>query len=324
MLARRSLDSGAVSDEPLDASADAPRIAIVTTDPAWYSPVDPDRDTAPLLDALHRRGARAEAVVWHDEGVDWAAFDVAVVRSTWDYAERPGDVEPWLDRAGRGTRLLNEPELIRWNLDKRYLAQLAEAGIAVVPTTYHLDPDHLPDALAAHGAYAACDLDAHVVVKPAIGAASRLTGLFRADDPAALALAHAVLAEGNTVMLQPEVPELSAGAEKALYLVDGEVTHAIAKGALLARGGGLLGGVYEERPVVVEANDGERAFAREVLSAVGRVTGVATPLYARIDMVDSAAHGLVLLEAELFEPALNLHLVPHVTELVADAILRRA
>ena len=40
-------------------------------------------------------------------------------------------------------------------------------------------------------------------------------------------------------------------------------------------------------------------------------------------MVDSAELGLVLLEAELFEPALNLHVAPHVTDMVAAAVERR-
>jgi len=124
-------------------------------------------------------------------------------------------------------------------------------------------------------------------------------------------------------MVQPEIPELSAGREKALYLVDGVLTHAIAKGALLAPGGGLLGGVYQEDPQPVPTTDAEAAFARRALAAVQAVTGCDVPLYARIDLVDSAEHGIVLLEAELFEPALNLHVAPHVTAVVADAVTRR-
>ena len=45
-------------------------------------------------------------------------------------------------------------------------------------------------------------------------------------------------------------------------------------------------------------------------------------LLARIDIVDSAEYGIVLLEVELVEPALNLHVAPHAIEPVVDAILR--
>lgn len=292
------------------------RIGIVVTDA--YPAEDPDHDTPVLLAALRERGVAAQAVVWHDAAVDWAGFDVLVLRSPWDYPERVPELHAWLDRVERATTLLNPPALVRWNLDKRYLAALAEVGVAVVPTAWCTDREQARAALAAQAGGA-------VVVKPAVSAGARSTGLFDADDPAALDLAAAIVASGTVAMVQPEIAELSAGAEKAVYLVDGEVTHAIAKGALLAHGGGMRGGVYQENPVPVDVTEAEAAFARRTLAAVEQVTGCATPLYGRIDLVDSAAHGIVLLEAELFEPALNLHVAPpSATDAVVEAVLRRA
>lgn len=293
------------------------RIAVVGTDPSFYSELDADVDSPLLVEALRRRGVEAEAVSWHDDSVDWSGVDLAVLRSPWDYPLDPEGFSRWLEKAGEATTVQNPPALVRWNMDKRYLAQLALAGVPVVPTTYHEDEASLQEGLAA--------LDAeHVVVKPAVGAGSLHTGLFAREDPALLGPARAILSGGGTVLLQPEVTELSEGAEKAVYLVDGRVTHAISKGALLARGGGLRGGVYQEHPELVEVSAAEAALAEQVVAAAGAVTGAPLPLYARIDMVDSAAFGLVLLEAELFEPTFNLHLVPEVTEIFAEAVLARA
>ncbi|MGO2192836.1 hypothetical protein [Brachybacterium sp.] len=73
----------------------------------------------------------------------------------------------------------------------------------------------------------------------------------------------------------------------------------------------------------MSADAAERAFAEQVLSTIAEVTGLSTPLYARIDLVDTAAHGLLLLEAELFEPLFNLQLIPEVAVVFADAILAR-
>ncbi|MGY5765126.1 hypothetical protein ACXET9_07995 [Brachybacterium sp. DNPG3] len=198
------------------------------------------------------------------------------------------------------------------------------AGVAVVPTSYHRDAESVGRALARSAAEATAGTVPHVVLKPTVGAGSQLVGLHAADDPAALDLAREILATGADVILQPEVAELSEGREKALYAIDGRFTHAIAKGALLARGGGLRGGTYREDPQVVSASAAERAFAEEVLRTVAARTGLPTPLYARIGTVDSAAHGLVLLEAELFEPLFNLPLVPEVADVFAQAILARA
>jgi hypothetical protein len=305
-------------------------IGIIGTSPSFYTDLDYDRDSERLIAALEARGHRSARLDWHED-LDWSAWDLLVLRSPWDYALQPRDFDAWLERAGAATRVLNDPALVRWNMDKHYLAELERAGVAVVPTSYH-DAEHsLAEALSSwgsshgepHTGSAPAVTADHVVLKPAVGAGSRLTGLFAPDSPAALSLAREILDEAGTVMLQPEVPELSAGAEKALYLIDGRFTHAIAKGALLARGGGLIGGVYEENPVVVEASEQERAFAEHVLTTVSRVTGQQMPLYARIDTVDSAAHGLVLLEAELFEPTFNLHLAPEVVDIFTEAILAR-
>ncbi|MCC2335456.1 ATP-grasp domain-containing protein [Cellulomonas wangsupingiae] len=292
-----------------------PRVGVVVTD--TYPAEDPDHDTAPLVTALRARGVAAAPVVWHDATVDWAAHDLLVLRSPWDYPERLTEFLAWLDAAERVTQVLNPPALVRWNLDKRYLGQLADLGVGVVPTTYRTSLDDVRDDL---GAFAP---GARVVVKPAVSAGARDTGLFRADDPRALDLAGRILAAGGLVMVQPEVPELSQGREKALYVIDGTLTHAIAKGALLAPGGGLIGGVYAENPQRVDVTAAEAEFALEVVRAVDRATGSGVPLYARVDTVDSAAHGLVLLEAELFEPALNLHVAPEVTDVVASAVVAR-
>ena len=291
-------------------SSPAPRIGIVVTD--VYAAEDPDYDTPLLLPALAARGADPTAVVGHDAAVDPASFDLLVIRSPWDYPERPAEFAAWLDRAERATRVVNSPATVRWNLDKTYLRDLESAGIRVVPTTY---------ATTADAAGAAIDAHERVVVKPAVSAGARDTGLFDASDAAAVALATRIVARGDVAMIQPEIEELSEGREKALYVIGGDLTHAISKGAILAPGGGFRGGVYRENPVPVEATPAERAFAADVLRAVRRATGGEAPLYARVDTVDSARYGLCLLEVELVEPALNLHVAPHVTGILADAIV---
>ncbi|WP_336631075.1 MULTISPECIES: ATP-grasp domain-containing protein [unclassified Microbacterium] len=293
----------------------SPLIGIVVTDA--YAPEDPDHDTPLLLEALRARGKQALPVVWHDEDVDLAAFSLLVIRSPWDYPERPADFDAWLTRAQRTTRVVNDPAIVRWNLDKRYLAELDAAGIRTVPTVFAATLDTARAAIAAQDA----DGAARVVIKPTVSAGARDTGLFAANDPAALDLAARIIAGGGVAMVQPEVPELSAGREKALYAIDGAFTHAIAKGALLEPGGGLRGGVYAENPVPVPTSDEERAFAADVLAAVRAVTGSGTPVYARIDTVDSERFGLCVLEVELVEPALNLHVAPRAIDAVVDAIL---
>src|SRR5207253_11199717 len=77
-----------------------------------------------VLDALSERGINAIPVVWDDPDVDWAAFTLCVVRSTWDYHLRPDDFIKWLEKAGALTSLWNPPDIIRWNIHKSYLRDL--------------------------------------------------------------------------------------------------------------------------------------------------------------------------------------------------------
>ncbi|GAA1853089.1 RimK family alpha-L-glutamate ligase [Microbacterium koreense] len=294
-------------------TAPSPRIGIIVTDA--YPIEDPDHDTPLLLESLRARGATAEPVVWHSDAADLTDFDLLVLRSPWDYPQRPDEFLMWLDRAEQATRVANEPATMRWNLDKFYLADLEHAGVAVVPTRYCRSRADAEAAIRAHR---------RVVVKPTVSAGAKNTGLFDATDPRALALAELIIDGGGVAMVQPEIPELSAGAEKALYAIDGHFTHAIAKGALLDLGGTLIGGVYMENPRRVDATASERLFVEDVLRAVAEVTGDEMPLYARVDTVDSAEYGLVLLEVELVEPALNLHVATDAIDVVADAILRAA
>jgi hypothetical protein len=94
--------------------------------------LDPDDEL--LLGPLTERGIQAEAAVWDDPAVDWAAFDLAVIRSTWDYHGKLGDFLAWVRRV---PRLANPATAVEWNTDKRYLRELAAAGIP--GGAYHLD-----------------------------------------------------------------------------------------------------------------------------------------------------------------------------------------
>src|SRR4051794_40396549 len=67
---------------------------------------------------LARALGDATPAVWDDPAVDWAAFDLVVIRSTWDYTGRRDQFVEWAQRVG--DRLVNPPEVVRWNTDKRY------------------------------------------------------------------------------------------------------------------------------------------------------------------------------------------------------------
>ncbi|MES9619695.1 ATP-grasp domain-containing protein [Streptomyces tuirus] len=287
-----------------------PRIALVTYDPGGE--VSKDEDLPVLADALHQAGARTAVVFWDDPDVDWAAFDLALIRSTWDYSWRAEEFTAWAERCGKATRLANPAGVVRWNADKRYLGQLAEAGVPTVPTRYFApgDPVELP-------------ADREFVVKPASGAGARYAARHPAGErDAALRQAERMHAEGFTVMVQPYLSSIDTHGERALQFFGGRLLHASVKGAVLAPGT-----PYDAEKVAHpdlrrwEPAPAELAVAERALAAV---PVAAELLYARVDLVTGPDGEPCVMELELIEPNLFLDLHPDSVPRVVRAVLTAA
>ncbi|SFP69137.1 Glutathione synthase/RimK-type ligase, ATP-grasp superfamily [Geodermatophilus dictyosporus] len=257
-----------------------------------------DEDEPLLVAALAAEGLTAEAADWADDGVDWGAARLVVVRSTWDYASRREEFLAWARRVEAVTALHNPAGVLAWNTDKRYLRELAADGVPVVPTTWAEHPGEVPAALERW--------PGDVVVKPVVSAGARDTARFGPPERAeATALAERVLAGGRAVMVQPYLDRLDAEGETGLVYVDGEFGHAFGKGALLA-GAALGPGLYAEEEITRRtATPGQRALGDRVLGWVAARTGAA-PLYARVDLVPGADGAPQVIEVELTEPSLFL------------------
>jgi glutathione synthase/RimK-type ligase-like ATP-grasp enzyme len=295
------------------------RIALVTTDDPVV--LEHEFDLEPLLAEFARREVPAEAVVWHDAGVDWSRFDLIVMRSPWDYALRTEEFLAWLDSLD-ASRVLNPPALIRWNLDKRYLLDLEAHGVVIVPTTVASTLTEVRAAASAIGG--------RVVIKPNIGAGSWGAHITHAEDPKLPDYAAEVLGAGKLVLVEPEVPEITADGERGLLFFDGEYSHTISKGRILADDGGYLGGEYTEDIAAATPTAAEiemAATCSRAIAAIAEERGFAgadavTPLYARYDIVTGAA-GPMVIEAELFEPSYFVETAPGSVERAVDAMIRR-
>ena len=135
---------------------DAKNIALVSASELSH----PDSDLLPLVSALQQLNINAEVVAWDDD-IEWSNFDAAIIRSTWDYHRRREEFDHWLTRVSQQTRLWNPPELIRWNSDKRYLADVAAKGLPVVPTTVVDRNEHMSHRQLA-------EIGSDIVVKPSV------------------------------------------------------------------------------------------------------------------------------------------------------------
>lgn len=252
-----------------------------------------DEDLAPLLQACLDAGMDAEVRAWDDPTVGWSRYDAVLLRSTWDYMDRLPEFLGWCERVDRASRLWNPPEVVRWNTDKRYLADLAARGVPVIESHF-LAPGDDPATLPALEEF---------VVKPTVGAGSRDAQRYvAAEREAAIAHARRLLDAGRHVLVQPYLHAVDTDGETALLYFGGRFSHAIRKAPLLQRGEGPTRALFKAEHIQPRTpSDAERALADRTLAALSF-----GPLaYARVDLLPSP-EGPRLLELELTEPSVFL------------------
>ena len=239
-------------------------------------------------EVLRDCGAEVEALSWTDIG-EVSGFDLILPLVAWGYHLDYGRWLDFLDRAeAERWPLFNPAALLRWNSDKAYLAELAEAGVPTVPT------------LAVEQC---CDADLEqarrrfnsewLVIKPPVSASA--TGTYRlgpGDDLPAPS-------RGQPMIVQPLIEEIATEGEFSLMLFDGEFSHAVVKRPKVGdfRVQPHLGGTT----VGCAAPAGGVALAQAALAAAP-----AKATYARVDMVPDGSGNLMIMELEFVEPALFL------------------
>ncbi|MEU7804727.1 hypothetical protein AB0B10_36280 [Micromonospora arborensis] len=287
-----------------------PRVALVTC----ADLVDLDPDDRLVLAPLAARGIPAEIAVWDDPDVDWSSYDLVVLRSPWDYALRRDEFVAW---AASVAALVNPADVVRWNTDKRYLAELSATGVPTVPTSW-VEPGESWQLPAETGEY---------VLKPAISAGSQDTGRYDLADPEHrdLAVAHVrrLSDAGRVAMVQPYLRAVDTEGETALLFLAGPdgltFSHAIRKGPMLT--GPDLGpdGLYKAEEIAARtARPEQLAVAEKTLAAVPG--GTRQLLYARVDLIPGPDGEPVLVELELTEPSLFIGYADGAPDRLAAAI----
>jgi hypothetical protein len=264
-----------------------------------------------LVAALDQIGIDSCAAVWSDASVDWLAFDALVVRSPWDYFVRLREFRAWLDaRIASGVRMCNSSEILDWNFDKRYLQDLAAAGVSLVPTIV-IEQGERPDIVALARARGWEE----IVVKPTISGGAYCTHRFRLDDADRYRddIARTLLDRG--LLIQPFLSEIQSAGELSLLFFDGVFSHAICKRP--KEGDYRVQFQYGGTNETVEVRDEWIEGARACIAAAP-----ALPVYARVDGVVQNGQFL-LMELEIFEPLMFLARHPLAPGRFARAIQAR-
>jgi hypothetical protein len=243
-----------------------------------------DQMVACLEQAFEPHDAKIVTVSWDDETADWAAFDAALIGSTWDYTDRLDAFLATLETIEDHIPLFNPSALVRWNSRKTYLRTLGGRGVPVVPTMW-LDEAGPADIGAAFDWFGADD----IVVKRQIGAGAEGQHRLRRGDP--------LPAMPDPMMVQPFLPAITGEGETSFIFIAGALSHTLLKTA--APGDYRVQSTYGGRENAIAPPPADLEAARAVLAALNE-----PPLYARVDMVRGEDGRLLLMELELIEPFL--------------------
>ena len=294
------------------------RVAFLTLD----DPSDYVIDDHLVVPVMAEAGWRVDSVSWRAE-VDWNDWDAVLIRTPWDYQDDPDAfLEVLATIEASSARLENSIETVRWNLRKTYLRDLETRGVLIVPTIWGLDESPSVEGLLA--ALEAKDFGAEfesgnrgIVVKPVVSANAYdtfpITEATSRDELESIAGTFR-RADGSVrpYMIQPFVRSVVEEGEVSLFYFGREFSHAVLKTPksgdfrVQEEHGGAITVLEEEDPrftAMARRRIGERGA--DVMASLDPA-----PLYARVDLVRTAADDFAAMEVELIEPSLYFRMHP--------------
>ncbi len=267
-------------------------------------------DDMHLVRSLRARGVEVVPLVWRKEDPLGVDCDACLVRTPWDYQEDAVGFLGWLEAlAGTGVPVAHDPALLRWNIEKTYLAELGRRGAQVIPTVYldATEPRSLVEVASEAGW-------SEVVLKPVIAAGGVDTYRLGQEEMVAFGPRYRALLAEKAMMLQPFLSEVLSAGEWSLIYFGGDYSHSVRK---VPRDGEFrVQDKHGGRTSAAEVVQGVREAAERILDSVGQ-----TLLYARVDGIVQD-NGFTLIELEIFEPELFFRMDTGAADRFADVLMR--
>lgn len=267
------------------------------------------------VEPLRKRGWNVIEIPWSQQNVDWNSFDRVVIRSTWDYQSDVAHFLRVLETIEASTAQLDNPlPIVRWNMRKTYLRDLAEKLVTIVPTLWmdRLGEDQLSENQVE--LWLEQFATTQLIVKPQVGANADDTFWLSTSQSNEMFEQAKVAFANRACMIQPFVESVLSEGEYSLFYFNGMYSHAIVK---RPKSGDFR--VQEEHGARIESIDADedlREAGDKVIDAIGYQL-----LYARIDLIRLPDGRPALMEAELIEPSLYFNYDAEASDRFADAFM---
>jgi glutathione synthase/RimK-type ligase-like ATP-grasp enzyme len=251
-----------------------------------------------LLEFLKGKGLDINMEIWNNPTVNWEGYDLAILKSPWDYFDKIGEFYEWLNKLeSLKITLLNPVSTVKWNSDKHYLQEIADAGLKVTPTIYFEQGDKPDLSLCFEKLYTET-----LIVKPCISGGSKNTLKITKANLAELTPVISDYLNDEAYMVQPFLPEIESQGEWSFLFFNGKFSHHLLKKAKPGdfRVQHYLGGSIHTEPAPAHLLSAAKKYADQFAKGC---------LYARVDGLEVNGQ-FTLMELELIEPFLFLFTNP--------------
>lgn len=250
-----------------------------------------------LIEPMKTFGWDAEEISWRNESINWDDYNAVIVRSTWDYQK---DHEKFLDVLEKinnsSAHLENDLELMKWNMNKKYLFDLEQKGVKIVDTLWksNFNLDEVENSFENFNSE-------EIIIKPNISANADNT--FRLTKAKFVEIKNQLklIFTNREFMMQPFMKNIIDEGEYSLFFFNGEFSHCVLKKP-------------KEKDFRVQEEHGGKfksIIPTEQQKTIGKniIYKLAVlPLYGRTDLVRTADNDFALMELEAIEPSLYFNM----------------
>jgi len=259
------------------------------------------QDDQVLKSAFGKLQVDVKVVIWNHFKPQLKSH--VLIRTPWDYSEHRQDFENFLGLLEEmQCQVFNPLSTLRWNMNKRYLLELQELNIPIVPT-------HIVDHYSFSDASQFLKFGP-IVAKPLVGAGGRDTFLIRDESE----IQKSISLLETEVILQPMIESILNEGEYSFLYFGGEFSHALLK---KAKKGEFR--IQEKHGGTVEHYQPRDFEINEVTASLKKIKYSMT--YVRVDMVRIEGK-LSIMELEAVEPELFWRLKPQAADEFASLIAK--
>ena len=288
----------------------SPKLAFITyNDQGKYTSTVENEDTV-LLKFLQEKGLNITFEIWNNPAVNWDQYDVLLLKSPWDYFDFIHDFNNWLDLIEKKKlRMLNPLPIVRWNTDKHYLQDIANAGFSITPSIWI----EKGEAFKVDTLFRQFGSE-KIIVKPCISGGAKNTFAVSRENAEDHAIKLNALFAQEAFLAQPFLPEVQTQGEWSFVYFNGTFSHSLLKVPLEGdfRVQHYLGGH------ILPSNPPAHLLevANQIIEQVAKGC-----LYDRVDGLEVAG-SLMVMELELIEPFLFLFTNENAMENYYKALLK--